>query len=67
MFDAKVLIKRLPSFSVPKITVIQHVKPILKLQSRGCSKRGKPEQSYETRNVFKKDNASGVQMAIIFM
>ena len=32
MFDAKVLIKRLPSFSVPKIAVIQHVKPILKLQ-----------------------------------
>ena len=32
MFDAKVLIKRLPSFSVPKITVIRHVKPILKLQ-----------------------------------
>ena len=44
MFDAKVLIKRLPSFSVPKITVIRHVKPILKLR---CSKRGKPEQSYE--------------------
>ena len=32
MFDAKVLIKRLQSFSVPKITVIRHVKPILKLQ-----------------------------------
>ena len=32
MFDAKVLIKRLPSFSVPKITVIRYVKPILKLQ-----------------------------------
>ena len=32
MFDAKVLIKRLPSFGVPKITVIQHVKAILKLQ-----------------------------------
>ena len=32
MFNAKVLIKRLPSFSVPKITVIRHVKPILKLQ-----------------------------------
>ena len=32
MFDAKVLIKRLPSFSVPKITVIWQVKPILKLQ-----------------------------------
>ena len=42
MFDAKLLIKRLPSFSVPKITVIQHVKPILKL-----SKLGKHEQSYE--------------------
>ena len=32
VFDAKVLIKRLPSFSVPKITVIRQVKPILKLQ-----------------------------------
>ena len=32
MFDAKVLIKRLPSFSVPKIILIWHVKPILKLQ-----------------------------------
>ena len=32
MFDAKVLIKRLPSFSVPKITVIRQLKPILKLQ-----------------------------------
>ena len=32
MFDAKVLIKRLPSFSVPKITVIRQVKPVLKLQ-----------------------------------
>ena len=32
MFDAKVLIKRLPFFSVPKITVVQHVKLILKLQ-----------------------------------
>ena len=32
MFDVKVLIKRLPSFSVPKITVIRHVKPILKLR-----------------------------------
>ena len=32
MFDAKGLIKRLPSFSVPKITVIRQVKPILKLQ-----------------------------------
>ena len=32
MFDAKVLIKRLPFFSVPKITVIRHVKLILKLQ-----------------------------------
>ena len=32
MFDAKVLIKRLSSFSAPKITVIRHVKPILKLQ-----------------------------------
>ena len=32
MFDAKVLIKRLPFFSVPKITVIRHVKVILKLQ-----------------------------------
>ena len=32
MFHAKVLIKRLPSFSDPKITVIWHVKPILKLQ-----------------------------------
>ena len=31
MFDAKVLIKRLPSFSVPKITVIRHVKPIFKV------------------------------------
>ena len=31
MFDAKVSIKRLPSFSVPKITVIRHVKPILKV------------------------------------
>ena len=41
MFDAKVLIKRLPSFSVPKITVIRHVQPI------SCSKRGRPEQSYE--------------------
>ena len=30
MFDAKVLIKRLSSFSVPKITVIRHVKPIFK-------------------------------------
>ena len=28
MFDARVLIKRLPSFSVPKITVIRHVKPM---------------------------------------
>ena len=42
MFDAKVLIKRLPSISVPEITVIRHLKPIL-----NCSERGKPEQSYE--------------------
>ena len=42
MFDATVLSKRLPSFSVPKITVIRHVKPIL-----SCSKCGRPEQSYE--------------------
>ena len=46
MFDAKVLIKRFPSFIVPKITVIRHVKPILKL-----SKRGKPKQSYEKTPV----------------
>ena len=41
MFDGKVLIKRLPSFSVPKITVIRHVKPILKLQ-----------QTWQTRTVL---------------
>ena len=43
MFDAKVLIKRLPSFSAPKITVIGHVKPILKLQ-----------QTWQTRQSYEK-------------
>ena len=43
MFDGKVLIKRLPSFSVPKIMVIRHVKPILKLQ-----------QTWQTRNSLMK-------------
>ena len=42
MFDANVLIKRLPSFSVPKITVIRHVK-----SNQSCSKHGRPEQSKE--------------------
>ena len=42
MFDAKVLIKRLSSFSVPKITVIWHVKPILKFINSD-----RPEQAYE--------------------
>ena len=41
MFDGKVLIKGLPSFSLPKIMVIWHVKPILKLQ-----------QTWQTRTVL---------------
>ena len=32
LFYAKILIKRLPSFSVPKITVIRHMLPRIKLQ-----------------------------------
>ena len=53
MFDAKVLIKRLPSFSVPKITVIRHVKPILKLQ-----------ETWQTRTVLWK-NARTLNMVFI--
>ena len=42
MLDANVVNKRLSSFSVPKIMVIQYMKP-----SYNCSKRSRPEQSYE--------------------
>ena len=55
MFDAKVLIKRLRSFSVPKITVIR------------CSKLGRPEQSYEKPLVpLSCDTSSETENWILF-
>ena len=39
MFDAKILIKRLPSFSVPKITIIRHVKPSIKKKKEKKKKK----------------------------
>ena len=43
MFDAKVLIRRLPSFSVPK----NYGNPTRETNFKVASKRGKPKQSYE--------------------
>ena len=51
LFDAKIFIQRLSSFSVPKITALRQVCN----QIKSCTKHGRPDQSQRKRIVALRD------------